>query len=384
MAIIVEDKSLCCGCMACANACPKNAIHTITDDCGFLYPQVDSTLCIECGICDTICDFQIKQLAVHPPRKTYSLVHKDPNIVKKSTSGGAFTALSDWILSQEGMVVGAAIDANFTVYHHIAETVEQRNAMRGSLYVQSDIRDSFRVIRRELKNNRQVLFVGTPCQAAGLKSFLGKEYDTLYVVEFLCHGVPNNEFFKAHISWLELQYGRKAIEYSFRGKKYGWNPSGIEEVIFHKFRSTALKVQAYKHFFHSNVSLRPSCRNCSYRQWKRCADITIGDFWGVQKLSRNGIKQGVSFVSANTEKGIHLLELLNENATLTEYPTEVVRYRISEKAALSRLDTNKFWSLYKEKGYDALVRYYYSTSIKNRIVFSLKKLRRRLMSGWKG
>jgi len=384
MAVLVENKALCCGCMACANVCPKNAIKAQVDEQGFLYPQVDTALCVNCGLCERVCDFQLKQQAVHAPQKAYSLVHKEADVVKRSTSGGAFTALSDWILAQHGLVVGAAMDSDFTVYHHIAETAGQRDAMRGSLYVQSDIRDSFRAVRQALKEGRLVLFVGTPCQAAGLRSFLGKENDNLYVVEFLCHGVPNNDFLKAHIAWLESEYGKKAIGYSFRGKRYGWN-HGIDEVMLENQRhADALKVQAYRDFFQKSVSLRPSCHNCSYRQWERAADLTIGDFWGIENLTGKQNYAGVSFILTNTEKGEALLKAVSDTATLQEYPLEKVRHRVSLKPSTSRIDPEKFWALYKEKGYAALVTRYHNLSFKKRSSFYLKKLGRRFAGGRKG
>lgn len=384
MAVYVENKAMCCGCMACANACPKNAIRAQTDDHGFLYPQVDSTLCVECGLCEKICDFTAKQQAEHAPKKAYSLVHKDASVVKHSTSGGAFTALSNWVLEQNGIVVGAAMDENFTVYHHIAETADQRNAMRGSLYVQSDTRDAFRTVRSALKAGRVVLFVGTPCQGAGLRAYLGKDNANLYVVEFLCHGVPNNEFFRSHIAWLESAYGKKAIGYSFRGKRYGWN-HGIDEVTFENHRhADSLKVQAYRDFFQKSVSLRPSCHNCSYRQWERSADLTIGDFWGIEKLTGKNDYAGVSFILTNTDKGTTLLKAVENTTTLQEYSLEKVRHRVSLNPSTSRINPEKFWALYREKGYAALVARYHNTSFKKRSTFCLKKWGRRLTGGQKG
>ncbi len=384
MAVTINDTSKCCGCLACVNACPKDALSTKRDNYGFIYPQLDASLCVDCGLCDKVCDFQLKQQAVYAPQKAYSLVHKDAKVVKNSTSGGAFTALSDWILEQKGIVVGAAMDDTFTVYHHVAETAAQRDAMRGSLYVQSDIRDSYRIIRDSLKEGRFVLFVGTPCQAAGLRSFLDKDYDNLYVVEFLCHGVPNNDFLKFHISWLESEYRKKAVGYSFRSKRYGWN-HGIDEVVFADGRyADALKVQAYRDFFQKSVSLRPSCRNCSYRQWERSADLTIGDFWGIESLTGKTDYAGVSFILTNTDKGATLLNAVADSSALVEYPMEKVRHRVSLKPSTTRINPEKFWDLYHEKGYASLVARYHNTSFKKRCNLFLKKLGRRLVGGRKG
>lgn len=381
MAIAIKDKSLCCGCMACANVCPKDAIRAVPDENGFLYPQVDPQLCVECGLCEKTCDFTQKQQAVHAPQKAVSLIHKDSSVVKNSTSGGAFTALSDLVLQQGGMVVGAAMDDDFTVYHHVAQNASQRDAMRGSLYVQSDIRDSYRQVRDALKEDRKVLFVGTPCQSAGLKSFLGKDHENLLVVEFLCHGVPNNEFFKAHIAYLEKEYSQKATDYSFREKRYGWT-ARIEQLTTTGGKILATKlIQAYTRFFYAGVSLRPSCHNCAYRRTERSADLTVGDFWGIEKLTGKKDEKGVSLLFANTPKGAAWLQQLEGSSVLKEYPVESLIGKIPTKSAPSRMDPEAFWALYREKGYGAVVTKYYKITPKSKLQFALKKAARRLFWG---
>ena len=381
MAIEIKDKSLCCGCMACANVCPKDAIRAAADENGFLYPQVDPQLCVECGLCEKTCDFTKKQQAIHTPQKAASLIHKEPAVVRNSTSGGAFTALSDLVLQQGGIVVGAAMDDDFTVYHHVSQNASQRDAMRGSLYVQSDIRDSYRQVRSALKEGKKAMFVGSPCQVAGLRSFLGKEDENLLVVEFLCHGVPNNEFFKAHIAYLEKEYGKKATGYSFREKRYGWT-ARIEQLTTADGKTLATKlIQAYTRFFYAGVTLRPSCRSCSYRQTERSADLTVGDFWGIEKLTGKRDEKGVSLLFANTPKGETWLRQLESSSALQEYPVESLLSKIPTKSAPSRMDPETFWSLYREKGYSAVVSKYYKTSLKSKVQFALKKAGRRLFWG---
>lgn len=253
--------------------------------------------------------------------------------------------------------------------------------MRGSLYVQSDIRGSYRQVREALKAGRKALFVGTPCQAAGLKSFLGKDDDNLLVVEFLCHGVPNNEFFKAHIAFLEKEYGKKATGYSFREKRYGWT-ARIEQLETAEGKTLATKlVQVYTRFFYAGVSLRPSCRNCAYRQWERAADLTVGDFWGIEKLTGKKDEKGVSLLFANTEKGCSWLRQLEQDAILRQYPVEFLRDKIHTKSAPARMDPEAFWQLYREKGYGAVVAKYYKISPKSKLQFALKKAARRLLWG---
>lgn len=316
MAISIEDKN-CCGCMACRNICPSNAILVKKDEKGFLYTNVDLGKCINCHLCEKVCGFVKEDRSAFETKKAYSLIHKDKDVLLNSTSGGAFTALSDVILAYGGVVFGAAMDEKFDVSHVEATDKETRDKMRGSLYVQSNIGTSYSKVKKYLEKGRCVLFIGTPCQVGGLMAYLKKPYENLIGVEFLCHGVPNNDFFKEHIKYLERKYSGKAKRYTFRSKKFAWWTHGIEEVTFSDGRSKATKaVQAYNSFFHSNISLRPSCHNCSYRRMERSADITIADFWGIEKITGKRNRTGVSLLLGNTEKGTAFIESIDKSEAL--------------------------------------------------------------------
>lgn len=365
--------------MACMNICPQGAIIPREDSCGFIYPKVVQEKCIECGLCIEVCDFKKEKTYDSTIKKTYGLQHKDKEVLRKSTSGGAFTAISDWILQKNGAVIGAVMKEDFSVCHEIAYTAVERDNMRGSKYVQSATNMIYRDIKTLLKQGQYVLFVGTPCQCAGLSSYIGSSYEKLYIVDFLCHGVPSNTFFKEHISYLEGLEEKNATDYIFRNKYFGWYSQGIEGIAFEGDSfAYAYLTQAYWNFFINNVSLRPSCLNCKYRSYHRYSDITIADFWGVEKITRKRPRSGMSLVFVNSDKGLGLINQL-DSVAFFEVPFEQVRYRVSLRPPVSKYDTDEFWKLYREKGYAALVERYIDNSLKARFRFTLKKLKRRIL-----
>lgn len=375
MSISNLEKNKCCGCMACVNICPSCAISISKDKDGFIYPAVDSEKCVECHLCEKICGFNPENQSKSIPIKAFSLVHKDRTTLRSSTSGGAFTALSDIVLKNGGIIFGACMNDQFDVKHVEAGDSTLRDSMRGSIYVQSNIGNTFSKVKDYLEQGRQVLFVGTPCQVGGLMNFLQKPYMNLIGVEFLCHGVPNNDFFKAHIKFLEDKYSENAKWYTFRNKKYAWWTHGIEEITFKGGKQKSSKaVQAYNSFFHSNLSLRPSCLNCTYRSYERTADITIADFWGIEAVTGKKNTAGVSLLLANSAKGYDFIHSINQNEVdLEEIPFEKVRFRIATKPAKAKRDPEAFWKLFHEKGYVELVNVYTDTSIIGRVRFWIKK-----------
>lgn len=234
--IDIKEKKECCGCNACAQRCPKSCITMREDSEGFLYPEVDKEICIDCGICEKVCPVMY-QGNKRKPLAVYAVKHKNNEIRLSSSSGGVFTALAESVIDEGGVVFGAKFDDNWCVVHSYSETKEGLAAFRGSKYLQSRIGDSFKKVECFLKANRKVLFSGTPCQIAGLKRFLRKEYDNLLTVDFVCHGVPSPGVWREYLNEeTARQCGRKntvlshpivkkqdtKIEYiSFIGKRLG-------------------------------------------------------------------------------------------------------------------------------------------------------------------
>ena len=361
------DVNTCSGCMACMNVCPKDAITIIQSAEGFILPHIEEDECVHCGLCEAVCDFRNKTHVGNDIRRAFSLVHSNKEVVKKSSSGGAFTALSDLILQQGGVVVGATYDHDFNVVHSIAVTQEERNRMRGSKYVQCNPGLLYREIREKLQS-QAVLFVGTPCQCAGLKSYLKKDYDNLIVVDFLCHGVPSNKMFKEHIAYIAKDHKGKVVDYTFRTKKYGWNSYAKTKKV------SSWLTQAFLTFFTVNLSLRPSCFNCPYRNSHRPSDITIGDFWQIEYLTGKKDKDGVSFVSANTEKGESLIREIVPMVKIKEYSLEQVQFRLPKGSTKKPKRYDAFWETYRNGGYGKVVKKYFDYSFKARLRWEVKKM----------
>lgn len=372
--MITFNPDQCCGCTACMNICPKDAISMEEDDNGFILPIINLDKCINCGLCENVCDFKHEKRNDSNVIKSYSLVAKEKSVLKKSTSGGAFTCLSNVILNNNGYACGAIMDKEFNIRHIIVNSVEGRDSMRGSKYVQSNVGLTFRSIKKLIKENKQVLFVGTPCQCAGLQSYIGRDDDNLFVVDFLCHGVPNNRMFKDHISYLNSFYGIPSVGYSFRNKTYGWDSynNNNNYTADGKVRIKWIN-QAYYNFFISNQSLRPSCFNCPYRSMHRPSDITIADFWQIEKFTGKRDYKGVSLVLGNSTKGLQLIEESRKQANLNEYKVNDISFRIQTTPPRKPKSYEKFWDTYKQLGYEKLVIAFFNNSLKKRIRFEIRK-----------
>lgn len=372
------DKNFCCGCAACANICAHNAITMTEDNRGFILPSIDESKCVDCGLCTKVCDFKKGKLTDNNTLHAYSLIHNDKITVKNSTSGGAFTALSDVILEEGGVVVGAVMEDDFTIHHILTNNPEMRNKMRGSKYVQSAMENIYVAIKQALKDGKKVIFTGTPCQCAGVKSFFGDKYENLIIVDFLCHGVPNNKMFKEHINYLEKQYGKKIVGYTFRDKRYGWNSYNNNNNNADGTIGTRLINQAYYNFFLSNLSLRDSCFNCKYRSLHKPSDITIADFWGIEKLIGKKNHTGVSMVLTHSDKGEALVQKSSSRCEVCEYPFEKIAYRISLKPAPRHKNEAAFWRTYEVGNYPAVIKKFFDNSLKQRIRYEIRKIAKKL------
>ena len=367
--------------MVCASTCPQGAILKSENERGFIVPFIDDSKCINCGLCLKVCDFKKEHDILSNIDKAFSLVINDKTVLKNSTSGGAFTALSDIVLGDNGCVVGSLMESDFTVHHVATSDTAIRDAMRGSKYVQSDTDGVFSAIKEMLNRDANVMFVGTPCQCGALCSFLGKDYDNLIVVDFLCHGVPNNKMFKEHIQYLNDYYKIPSVGFSFRNKVYGWDSyNGINTFSNGKTKTKWIN-QVYYSFFVGNLSLRPSCHHCPYRSLHRPSDITIADFWGIEKLTGHKNREGVSLVLTHSEKGLAIVEKAKVACQVKEYPAEAVAFRISLEPSKPNAKCDAFWKTYIEQGYKGVAKKYFINSRKNRIRFEARKVAKKLRMG---
>lgn len=323
--IKIKDKSDCSGCSACFSICPKNAITMKDDSLGFKYPTVNHNKCIDCDLCVKVCAFNDSYIS--PDNfdlpKPYAARQKDIEEVDKSRSGGIFAALSDKILESNGVIYGAGYDSTFRVIHKRAETKNERDELRGSKYVQSDMGNIFKQVEQDLKAGRKVLFSGTPCQTAGLSSFLRLRKivtDNLLICDIVCHGVPSPNIWNDYLKYIEHKEGKKVVAVNFRDKqKYGW---AAHKESF-RFNDRYLYTDTYTNAFYQHIMLRQSCAVCHYTNLRRTGDITLADFWGWQNTDKNinADDKGVSLIFINTPKGEIIFDDISDKIHRT--PTSI-------------------------------------------------------------
>lgn len=361
------DPSRCTGCCACLNACERDAISMAPDDEGFLRPAIDAEKCVRCCRCAKVCPQNTPPEVPDELNTAYACWHKDEAIRNKSSSGGAFTAIAEDILSRGGIVFGAAFDASNVVRHVRVESSAGLSRLRRSKYVQSDVGQVFREIRGVLAENKPVLFSGTPCQVDGLYAFLGKRHEgLLYTVDFACHGVNSPMIFADYMKWLGEKQGSPVRELEFRNKDHGWRR---HEVVVSFADGTILRQGPYGNAFFKgflkHVFLRPSCSQCRYANLAHPADITLADFWGYKGFSDidHDDDKGVSAVIVNTSVGASLFEAAaRQMEVFHRTPNDIAMYnaalRLPSEASPDRA---AFWKDYGRLSFsDALVEKYLS------------------------
>ena len=314
--IRIKHKSDCCGCEACVQRCPKRCISLHRDQEGFLYPLVDESICINCGLCERVCPV-INQGEPRKPLVTYAAKNQDESVRLSSSSGGVFTALAEQVIAQGGVVFGARFDESWNVVHDYVETVEGLSAFRGAKYAQSRIGLCFLQAETFLRQGRQVLFSGLPCQIAGLKKFLRKDYDNLITVDLFCHGVPSPLVWKRFLEEEVATPHTQLKSISFRDKASGWKNysfSYLQEDAdgIHLYRMLSAK-NFFMRGFLDDLYLRPSCYHCPAKQCKSGSDLTIGDYWGIQQAHPElDDDKGVSAILVNTDKGAAILQAVQQ------------------------------------------------------------------------
>lgn len=320
-----KDKKTCNGCTACSLVCPKHCIEMKEDHEGFIYPVVDEASCIHCGRCLKICSNYNKQV-IGDKRVPFAVINMDKDVLLKSTSGGTFYALLEYIFQDENAVCyGAAYDKNLVVKHMRAKTLEQSQKFMGSKYVRSDIVGVYEKVKKDLIDGRRVLFTATPCEVYGLYTYLGKDYDNLITCDIICHSNPSPKVLAKYFKALELQENSKLKRYTFRAKSNGWsNPMPIAEFSNGKI----LEENTFQKAFSRVLISRPCCSDCKFTTPQNVADITIGDFWGVEKLTNiKDYKCGISIVFANNNKGLDvILSLKNVNIVKLDEKENYLQY----------------------------------------------------------
>lgn len=349
--INIVNESDCCGCNACVQACSLGCIRMKSDNKGFWYPSIDTERCIDCGKCVSVCqmfDEAYNNTAKLENIKVYAIKHKDDAVRKKSSSGGMFTALSDYIIAHGGIVYGAAYDENFNVIQASAASSNERNKMRGSKYVQSYVGNSYRETEHFLKQGKLVLYTGTPCQIAGLYKYLGSQYDNLFTCDLVCHGAPSPEVLKKYIEYVQIRANDKIKNINFRHKMRGWNDLILMIDFDNGSYSNLLSCDPYGKIFLDNIDLRPVCYQCKYATVSRPADITLGDYWGINRSMPDfNDNKGVSLVFINTKKGELLFENIRQYLNVRHSRLEdCVPYNNTLYSPSRKPDLDGFWNDY--------------------------------------
>lgn len=377
--IDIKDKKDCCGCTACVESCPKQCISMLEDNEGFLYPQVDLSICINCRLCEKVCPV-INRREPRKPIKVYAAVNPDEEIRMQSSSGGIFTPIAEKVLKNGGVVFGAKFNSAWTVEHGFTETIDGLAAFRGSKYVQSDVGKTYRQAETFLKAGRRVLFSGTPCQIAGLKRFLRKEYENLLTVDVVCHGVPSPLVWREYLKFIRpkgvagknsvLLFLNKELVITsilFRNKKLGWKKVGFEIRLsaskadkksvlksgkYLKKRDTLyffepISQNVFMQGFLKNIYLRPSCYACPARSGRSGSDISLADYWKVWDFHPEMFDdKGTSCVMANTVKGQSEISSLNLSLVESDYKCALSGNICIEQNVEMPPSRSLFWDLW--------------------------------------
>lgn len=310
--MINVDKN-CCGCTACADICPTNAIEMTFDEEGFLYPQINTAKCKNCSLCDKVCP-AIELPSLNSMPKVYALQLTDEVELAKSQSGGAFWTLAEFVLDKGGVIYGAGFDKDLKVVHKRATTISQSQEFHGSKYVQTDMRGILSQVKKDLLDDKIVLFSGTACHVAGLYKYLGKDFKNLITCDFVCHGVPSPKVYQSYLNYIEQREKSKVEKFAFGyynlEEGYGWNDPRTEYIWLQNGKQ--IRENKYIRIFGSKWAMRPYCSTCPFAKTERVADFTIGDLWGVEKHNVDVEKsKGVSFIMINNSKAQEIFLSLN-------------------------------------------------------------------------
>lgn len=350
-------KSDCCGCSACNDACPVNCIEMKTDKKTFFkYPVVDKSKCINCLKCEKVCPVTFSEQIKNKLNddKAYAVFSKNSELIYESSSGGAFSMIMDDFSNRfkdNFAIFGAAFEG-FDVVLKGVTTMHEAKAFKKSKYVQATCDGAYKYAKKLLDSGSAVLFSGTPCIVAALKTFLGRDYDKLYTVDIVCHGVPNNEIFKMYLNDVEKKYGDTLKSFSFRVKKNfdtdECNTRTVDLEFENKTVNLDIKNCEYLYSFHNAYCMRPSCHECRFATPERVSDITLADFWGInKKYSFINEQRGVSMLRINTQKGKTFMGFINENSEVyeSEYSFAVECNEQLRRPMAYNIRTDKFYKL---------------------------------------
>lgn len=376
--VLFEKKADCCGCGACQNICPKGAIEMKYDAFGIAYPVIDPALCVECRLCKNVCSYQNQRQRYDAPQLAYAAAAADEGMAKNSASGGIFAALARHMLKAGGVVYGCAFsndDGILAPKHIRVDDEPDLHRLQGSKYVQSIPGMVYRQVKQDLKEGKNVLFSGTPCQVDALNGFLSPmERENLLTVDIVCHGTPGTRFFVDYIKEVEKQNKGRVLDFRFRDKTGGW---GLKAAVLIQNENRCVKkkmlpvqLSSYYQLFLDSETYRENCYSCPYANAHRVGDITLGDYWGIEKEHPGFLKEnggcldkhlGISCLLVNTEKGRQWVEQMNGQLVVAPSTLASVVRENRQLNAPSRHTALRdiVMELYKNGGYSAVDRWYY-------------------------
>ena len=368
-------KKECCGCTSCKHICPVDAIEMKSDNEGFLYPHIIESKCIHCNLCRKVCPFSVKrssnqQTDKYP--KVFAFKNKDKNVRVDSASGGASSAISQYILSKDGVIYGAAFDSEYRVKHIRAMDSNDAQKIRKSKYVQSDLDDVFLLVKKDLSENRYVLFTGTPCQTSGLYNYLSKSKvntDNLILCDIVCHGVPSPLIWMNYIKSFSKKNGNiKEINFRAKSNDSGWCPFILKINSDKREYSEVSSKNAYYRLFFDHFIIRPSCHDCKFTNLCRPSDITTADFWGIENSEPSFHDEvGVSLVLLNSEKGEKLFNSIKDRHMYLESSRDnCLQPNLIRPTAENPL-RSKFWEDYERKGFQYALKKYGELPFKSKV-----------------
>ena len=382
----IKEKSKCCGCHACYNVCPARAIEMVKDENGFDYPKINRQKCLECNLCENVCPV-LNKISIDNHPISYACYNKNEEIRLNSSSGGVFSLLAEYIMSEKGIVYGASFDGDWKVNHIRIEDKNQLNKLRTSKYVQSKIGDTYQQAKNDLNNGKKVLFTGTPCQIEGFLNFLGKEYDNLYTQDIICHGVPSQKVWEKYLEYREKLDKNHPMRINFRQKDDGWNLYALLLQYNNSAYKTNHDDDLFMQAFLRNACLRDSCYNCSSKSKNRRSDVTLADFWGIDNIAPGlNDNKGTSLVILNTDKGEEMFENIKDYMVWRKVDfEESIKYNPSMfKSVEMPKYRDEFFSNIEKMEFDNLVKKYTvkigKRNIFVRIINKMKRLLKKLFT----
>lgn len=359
--MIHPEKENCCGCGGCAVGCPTHAIIMTPDADGFLYPIVNSEKCINCSKCDELCAFN-KMDSANSSLEWLVARHVNVEVCNESTSGGMFTAISDVFLKRHGNIYCPQFDEKMYLLHQRICDFSERDASRGTKYVQSDLHKSLETMLEDLKKSNEIAFFGTPCQVAAVKAFIPEKLQkTLYTIDIVCNGVGSPMFWESHKTKLEKKYKDKLSNYVFRPKKRGYLTQ-TEVAVFDRIgeKEIVYDMDRYNLIYYSGLIMRPCCSNCNFCSDNRMSDITISDY---SKDERRNLpfetKNGVSALMINTAKGNHLLQEFENDILSLEVPKEKIEQIRLMRCGKRNPESEEFLNNCRKNGIDKALKDHY-------------------------